>query len=476
MIVCEITAQIKGALMKGTTLSNEEKRQLRYRRMGEMPVKKLIISLSIPSIISMMISSFYNMADTYFVSLLGTSASAAVGVIFPLMAIMQAVGMCFAAGGGVYVSRILGEGNVDRANETLATSWYTTAALGLLISVGGLIWIDPLISMLGATETIFPYARAYCGVILFGAPVIMTSYVMNNILRSEGNSFFAMIGIGAGAVINIALDPLFIFTFDLGIAGAAYATVISQTISFLILFSHFLLKKSALTLSHKFFRFEMPLYNEIIKMGLPSLFRQGLTSLSMVVLNNVAAPYGDYVIAASSIVQRIAFFANSILLGFGQGYQPVAGFNYGAKKYKRLWESFAFTGAVLVSISLCSLVVFGVASESIVALFRKDDPLVIAIGGLGLLWSGIAMPCKAMSIWVTMTFQALGRGFPATLLSLARQGLALIPAILILPIFFEESGVLVAQPVADMSAFVLLVLPYMYFLTKELKTYNNTEL
>ncbi len=461
--------------MSDVNVSKEEARAARYKRMGEMPVRPLILSLSTPSIVSMMISSFYNMADTYFVSLLGTSASAAVGVIFPLMAIFQAVGMCFAAGAGVYISRLLGEKNVQRSNETLATAWFTTLALGVLIGIVGLLNVTGLVRMLGATDTILPYAESYASIILFGAPVIMVSFVMNNILRSEGNSFFAMIGIGAGAVINIILDPILIFWFDMGIAGAALATVISQCISFAILLGHFIMKRSALTLSIKNVRFELPLYTEIVKMGLPSLFRQGLTSLSMVILNNVAAPYGDYVIASVSIVTRITFFANSIMLGFGQGFQPVAGFNYGAKKYKRLWDAYVFTGMVLLGIAFLNTVVFAFFSEELVALFRKDDLQVIALGSLGLFWSGVFMPFKALSILVTMTFQALGRGVPATLLSFARQGLALIPAILILPIFFEEKAMPLAQPVADVLAFVLLVFPYMIFLMKELRGYVKAE-
>ncbi len=450
-------------------IGKDEARRLRYKRMGEAPVKPLIVSLAMPSIVSMMISAFYSMADTYFVSMLGTSASAAVGVIFPLMAIMQAIGMFAATGAGIYISRLLGEKDVQRANETLSTAWYITVLLGVVLGVVGLVFVNELVLLLGATETILPYAIDYCAVILFGAPAIMASFVMNNILRSEGNSFFAMVGIAAGAVINIALDPLFIFTFEMGISGAAYATVISQTISFVILLSYFLLKKSALTLSIKFIRFDLTLFSEITKMGLPSLFRQGLTSLSMVVLNNVAAPYGDYVIASVSIVLRISNFANSVLLGFGQGYLPVAGFNFGAKKYRRLWDSYIFTGAAMLLLSLICTAAFCMFSEQIITLFRKDDPLVISLGALGLFWTGVFMPAKALSILATMTFQAIGRGLPAAVLSFTRQGVALIPAILILPIFFEEKAMPLAQPVADIFAFIVLVLPYMVFLTRELR-------
>ncbi len=452
-----------------TSINKEDARAKNYKRMGEMPIKKLILTLSTPSIVSMMISSFYSMADTYFVSMLGTSASAAVGVIFPLMAFMQAIGMCLAQGAGVYISRLLGEAKVKRANEALAFSWYVTIAIGIIIAVAGILGINTLVRMLGATETILPYAVDYCSIILYGAPVIMSSFVMNTILKSEGNSFFAMIGIGAGAIINIALDPLFIFTFNMGISGAALATIISQSISFAILLSYFVMKKSALTLSVRHFRFEFAMFIEILKMGLPSLFRQGLTSISMIILNNVAAPYGDYVIAAVSIVTRIAMFATSVLLGFGQGFQPVAGYNYGAKKYKRLWDSYIFTMWALLGISFVCAVVFMGFSEPIVAMFRKDDPMVISLGSLGLFWTGLLMPVKALSILVTMTFQALGKGTPSSLLSFARQGLALIPAILILPYFLDEKAIPIAQPAADLLAFVVLVLPYMIYLNSYLK-------
>ncbi len=455
--------------MTEENISNAEKRDRNYKRMGKMPIKKLIVSLSIPSIVSMMISTFYNMADTYFVSLLGTSASAAVGVIFPLMAILQAVGMCFAAGAGVYISRLLGEKNKNRASETLSTAWFTTFAIGIIFSVVGLLGVNELVQILGATETIMPYALDYCSVILFGSPIIMVSFVMNNILRSEGNSFFAMIGIGIGAVINIALDPLFIFGFNMGISGAALATIISQTVSFTILLVYFIMKKSALNLNIRLFRFDLKLYIEIIKMGMPSLFRQGLASLSMVILNNVAAPYGDYVIASVSIINRVTFFSQSIMLGFSQGYLPVAGYNYGAKLYKRLWDSFVFTGIVLLGIALANTLVLTTFSEEIITIFRKDDSNVIALGAFGLFWAGIFMPFKAIGIFVTFTFQSLGRGIPSTLLAMSTQGLALIPAILILPYFFNERALPLAYPAADIISTAFLALPFLIYLIRELR-------
>jgi putative MATE family efflux protein len=431
---------------------DETAREARYQMMGTQAIAPLIFRLALPSIVSMLITSLYNMADTFFVSQLGTSAAGAVGVIFPLMALIQAYGMTFGVGGGSYISRLLGQKDRKRADETASTAVFTVVVMSVITGIGGLLFLKPLVYMLGATETIYPYAASYCGIILFGAPLIATSFVLNKLLQAEGNSFLAMVGISVGVVLNLFLDPIFIFTLDLGVAGAAYATVLSQLVSFVILLAQFVRRRSGLTLKPSLVKLEAPMYGEILKIGMPSFFRQGLTSVSMVILNGIAGPYGDYAIASTSIVLRIAMFGASMLLGFAQGYQPVAGYNYGARKFRRMHEAFLFNGAVTVAMSLVGSVIFFVFARQIITAFRPDDPDVIAMGTLGLQAIALVMPFLAVVFTTNMTFQALGRGFPSAVLALSRQGLCLIPAILILPRRFGIHGVVFAQPAADLVA------------------------
>ena len=328
-------------------MTDEEiRRQNHYRKMTESPVHGLIIKLAVPTIISMLVSSIYNMADTYFVSKLGTSAAGAVGVVFSVMAIIQAVGFTIGMGGGVIMSRQLGARETEKAMSSASTAFFFALALGILLAVSGVLFNKPLMRLLGATETILPYAQSYAAYIFLGAPFMCTSFVMNNLLRSEGKAAFAMVGITAGGVLNIALDPLFIFTFGLGTAGAAIATSVSQAISFLILLTFFMMGKSNVRINIRRVSLKGRLYLDIVKMGLPSLSRQGLASLATVALNVSAAAFGDAAVAAMSITSRITFFIFSALLGFGQGFQPVCSFNWGARKYGRVYDAVRFTAAV----------------------------------------------------------------------------------------------------------------------------------
>ncbi len=447
---------------------SDAKNEARYELMGTQPIPQLIGRLAVPTIISMLVTSLYNMADTFFVSKLGTSAAGAVGVIFPLMAILQAFGMTFGVGGGSYISRLLGQKNSQRANEAASTAFFSVLAISIVIGVGGLLFIKPLVYLLGATETIYPYAASYCSVILFGTPFIATSFVMNNILRAEGNSFLAMIGISTGVVLNLFLDPLFIFTFNLGVAGAAYATIISQVISFGILYSQFFRGRSGIAMKFSNVRLELPMYGEILKIGMPSFFRQGLSSVSMVILNGVAGPYGDYAIASTSIVMRIAMFGASVLLGFCQGYQPVAGYNYGAKNFKRLYKAYWFTALTTISISIVTSGIFILFARQIITAFRADDPQVIAMGTLGLTAMAVVLPFVGLMFTSNMTFQAMGRGTPAAILAVSRQGLCLIPAILILPRLFGIHGLVFAQPASDALS-GLMGIAFMIPLLREIK-------
>ena len=429
----------------------------RFHQMIETPVQQLIPRLAVPTIISMLVTSIYNMADTFFVSQIGTSASGAVGVMFSAMAMIQAIGFTLGMGSGNYISRSLGNRDEDTAGRSAATAFFTAAIIGILIAVFGTIFSQPMVYMLGATETIAPYAQQYARYILFAAPFMLTSFVMNNILRSQGNAFFAMLGITTGGILNMILDPLFIFGFHMGISGAAIATMLSQMISFAILLYQCNFREGCIKIQLSKFTPTLKMYGEIIHAGLPSFCRQGLASVAAVVLNYAAGPYGDAAIAAMSIVTRFMMFVNSSLIGFGQGFQPVCGFNFGAKRYDRVLEAFWFCIKIAVTMLTCFGVVAFILSRPIITSFRREDLTVIEIGTLALRLQLLTMPFQAVVIMVNMLTQSIGYGFRASLVAMGRQGLFLIPSLIILPGIFGILGLQMAQPIADMLTFVLAV-------------------
>ena len=427
----------------------------KYRIMTETPVKPLVCKLAVPTIISMLVTSFYNMADTFFVGRIGTSASAAVGIVFSLMAIIQATGFFFGHGAGNFVSRALGRQDYEAAGRMASTGFFSALIAGLIITVGGLIFLDPLAIMLGSTETILPYAKDYMRIILIGAPFMTTSLVLNNQLRFQGNAVYGMIGITSGAVLNIALDPLLIFVLDMGIAGAALATTISQFVGLVLLWIG-VRRSASIDIHPRNFKPSVQLYSDLFKGGAPSLCRQGLNSVATICLNVSAGIYGDAAIAGMSIVTRIMQFANSCLIGFGQGFQPVCGFNYGAKKYSRVKEAFWFC-VKLSTVVLVVLAAIGFTfSPSVVALFR-DDPEVIAVGKVALKMQCITFPLAAWIVMCNMMTQTIGKALRASFLSIARQGLFFIPAILILPHLFGIFGLEMSQAVADVVTFALAI-------------------
>lgn len=446
------------------TMSQEE----RYIMMTETPVSSLIPKLAVPTIISMLVTSIYNMADTFFVSQINTSASAAVGIIFSLMAMIQAVGFTLGMGAGNYISRSLGQKDEETAVRTAATAFFTAVAVGILMAVTGLSGLDRLVKMLGATDTIAPYARDYARYILLGAPVMTGSFVMNNLLRSQGFAFYAMLGITTGGILNMILDPIFIFGFHLGISGAALATVLSQCISFGILFFQCSFRKGCIRLRIRKFTPSAKIYGEILHAGLPSLCRQGLASAAAVVLNVAANPFGDAAIAAMSIVTRYMMFINSALIGFGQGFQPVCGFNFGAKRFDRVLESFWFCLKVAV-VLLCTLgVVSFFGAEMIMGWFRKGDMEVIEIGTWAMRFQCLTLPIQAWIIMSNMLTQSIGYGFRASIVAAGRQGIFLIPALLILPGFLGITGLQISQPVADVCT-SLMAAAIVFGILKELK-------
>ena len=434
----------------------EEQRQQKFDRMTKTPIPRLIGELAVPTIISMLVTSFYNMADTFFVGKINTSATAAVGIVFPMMAMIQAFGFFCGHGSGNYISRQLGAHNFEDASKMSATGFVTAFVLGLGILVVGFLFTDPLLRIMGSTETILPYARSYMRIILIGAPYMTASLVLNNQLRFQGSAFYSMIGITTGAVLNIVLDPLFIFVLDMGVAGAALATIISQFVSFCLLIAG-TFRGGNLRLNLKDFSPSLKYYQNIVKGGAPSLFRQGLGSFATVCLNLMAGPYGDAAIAAMSIVTRISQFAASVVIGFGQGFQPVCGFNYGAKLFKRVQEGFWFCVKFCTSVLLVAAVCGWIFSPNLIGIFLKTDPLVIEYGSQALRLQALTFPLVGWITIANMMLQTIGKTVKASLLAMSRQFLFFVPVILTLPGFLGILGVQLSQPIADFCSFLLAV-------------------
>ena len=444
-----------------------------FQKMTQTPVGKLIATLSIPTIISMLVTSVYNMADTFFVSKLGTSASGAVGIVFSVMAIIQAIGFTFGMGSGSWISRLLGAKEEEKAKEVAATGFYSAIFLCTLMSIIGEWKMDDLMRILGASETILPYARQYARYILLAAPIMASSFVLNNLLRSEGHAKFAMIGITTGGILNVILDPIFIFIFDLGISGAAIATALSQLVSFLILLSYFVMHKTTTRLGiHRVSR-EIGTYYQIIKNGLPSFSRQGLASIASILLNKQATIYGDAAVAAMAIVSKIVAMVFSVLIGFGQGYQPVVGFNYGAGILERVKKAMKFTLKVGTIGMTAAAVILFIAAPRLLGLFIADDPAVKEIGTMALRAQAISMPLLPVGVVANMTFQSLGKSWKATIMSAMRQGIFFIPLIFILPAIFGLWGVTMTQAASDALTAVACT-PFLYSFYKNLTEETNT--
>ena len=428
----------------------------KYIKMTTPPVEKLICRLAMPCIVSMLVTAFYNMADTYFVGMLkSNSATGAVGVVFSVMAVIQAVGFFFGQGSGNYISRELGKQHYDEASQMASTGFFSALATGLLICILGQIFLKPLALFLGSTETIMPYTEAYLQVILLGAPWMCASFVLNNQLRFQGSASYAMVGIVTGALVNIVLDPILIFGCKLGVAGAGWATILSQLLSFCLLLLG-TRKGGNIRLKLRNFRFSGHYYLWIFKGGIPSLARQSLASVATICLNNAAMAYGDAAIAAMGVVQRITMFGASAMLGFGQGFQPVCGFNYGAGLYSRVRRGFWFC----IKVSTIALVVIAalgyVFAPNLIRLFR-DDAQVAAYGAAALRYQCLTFCLHGWVVMSNMMQQSMGKTVPATFLSIARQGLFFIPLVWVLNAWLGFTGIQLTQPVADAITFLCAV-------------------
>ena len=439
-----------------------------YEKMINTPIPKLILTLAVPTMIGMLITSAYNMADAYFVSKLGTSASGAIGIVFSLMAIIQALGFTVGMGSGSTISRLLGKKENDKAQEMASSALAVSFMLGIILSVTGLLMLEKLMLLLGATKSILPYAAEYAKYILYAAPVMMASFVLNNLLRAEGKTKLAMTGIGIGGILNIALDPLLIFGFDMDIGGAAVATLISQVIGFIVLLSFFR-KKTILRFSIRKISKKFTIYKEFIGNGMPSLFRQGLASVASVALNRVAAAQSDAAVAAMSIVGKIFMMVFCVLIGFGQGYQPAAGYNYGAKEYGRVKKAYRFMLWAGTGVMTVLGILLYAAAPWLLEQFVSDDPKVMEIGVRALRMQCAVMPFMPLGVACNMTFQAVGRSAMASFLAACRQGVFFLPLIWVLPKFYGIVGMEIAQPAADAATF-LVCLPVIRHFLKDLKT------
>ena len=442
----------------------------KYRMMTEAPVKPLVCKLAVPTIISMLVSSFYNMADTYFVSSIDAASVAAVGIVFPVMAIIQALGFFFGHGSGNYISRALGAHDHEGAQRMASIGFFSALIAGCIVLLLGTVFLNPLSVLLGATEETLKPVKAYLQIILIGAPYMMSQLVLNNQMRFQGNAMYSMFGVTAGAVLNIVLDPIMIHGWlglpAMGVAGAALATIISQLVSFVLLLVG-TYKSGGIMVRLRNFRPEVKCYKIIAQGGAPSLLRQGLNSIATVCLNLSAGLYGVTAIAAMSVVTRIMQFANSCLIGFGQGFQPVCGFNYGAKKYDRVKEAFWFC-VILSTVVLAGLACVGlIFAPPILSVFSSGESDVLTIGARALRFQCATFPLAAWIVMCNMMTQTIGKAVRASFLAIARQGLFFIPAVLILPRIFGITGLLLAQPTADVITF-LFAIPLQISLLKEM--------
>ena len=428
-----------------------------YEFLTQAPVSRVILTMAVPTIVSMLVTCFYVIVDTYFVGQLNTQSTAAVGIVFPLMSLIQAIGSFFGHGSGAYMSRELGARRTDNASSMATTGLVYALLTGILIAVVALLFLRPLSLVLGSTATSLPFTEQYMAIILLGAPFQIASFTLNSQLRMQGNARYAMWGIISGALLNVVLDPILIFACNLGLRGAALATVIGQIVSVAILLAMCHFRATAgVRLRPRFFSLHWHYVREIVYGGSPSLSRQGLASISVILLNVAAAGYGDAAVAAMSIVSRVTMFVMAVIVGLGQGFQPFCGYCYGAALYNRLRHGFWFTVRVGFIFLLFFSAVFFCFAEQTIAVFR-DDAIVIAIGSTALRWHLAVYPLNAYIMAGNMMLQTTRRPLRANVLSSARKGLVFIPFILILPHLFGLMGIAMCQAVCDVVTFIIAI-------------------
>lgn len=443
----------------------------KYLEMTQKPVKLLVCKMAVPTIIAMVVTALYNVVDAAFVGRLSTEGTAGIGIAFAYMTFIQALGFFFGHGSGNFISRALGAKDRSSASVVATVGFVTPFLLGALAALLCLPNLSALSRLLGAPPEVVPYANDYLRFIVLATPFMMSALTLNNQLRLQGNANFGMVGIVSGALLNIALDPLFIFTLDMGVSGASLATAVSQLFSWVLLLAG-TFKPESVHINLRDFKPSFKVYYEILRGGLPSLFRQVFNCAAAVILNYSAAHYAApgheaAAVAAFAVVTRIMMFAFSVVLGFCQGFQPVCGFNYGAKLYDRVRESWLFATWVGTAFLLFISLLGFLFAPQIVALFRAEDPELVALGAATLRWQCAAFPLVGLFTATGMLFQNIRMTGPATLLSICRNGLFFLPAILLLPLALGMQGVQMAQAVADLLTFLLAV-PYALWINRRL--------
>ncbi len=450
--------------------TNDSLRQSRRQQMMlEQPVSRVIVKMAIPTIIAFLINSIYSLADTYFVSSLGTNATAAVSVNASLDQLIMMCGSMLAVGANSYIARLLGSGDKKKASQVLSTAFFLAAGLGTALMVFGILFMTPMVRLLGATPTCEQYSIDYATYVLLAAPFMAANFVMNQCLRSEGSATLSMIGMGFGGVLNCILDPIFIFGLNMGVAGASLATAISKLVSFVILIFPYITRKSLLHLSIRNFHFCRDIIGEIVTVGSSSMFRSGLAVLAGILLNDMAGNISDSVLAGIGVTTKIMMFPFSIILGFGSGFQPVAGFNWGAKRYDRVLASYKFASWLSIIGAAVMAGIIVVFADPIILMFAGDDPNMRQIGILSIVLQCIALPIHAWVAMVNMLCAGLGNAKGAFLLATARQGTCMIPILYPLTHFFQANGLASVQALADVLSLALAI-PIAIYMMKHIKS------
>ena len=451
-------------------VNSEQQRQ----QMLTEPIGLLLFKKAAPTVLIQLITVIYNTADTYFVAKIDTAASAAVGVVFSLMAVIQAVGGSIGMGATSLISPMLGQKRVDDASTVGTSASLMSIIAGTVIGLFGLLLLSPLVRLIGARDEVVPYAMDYARFILIGAPFMTSSFVLNNILRSEGQATYSMLAMITGGILNLFIDPLLIFGFQMGIAGAALATMLSQMTSFIIMAIIFLRDRSIVRLRPKYIGRKPSTYLHIVRMGVPTLFRQGMASLSSALLNIQAAPFGAAAVAAISIANKLYMFVRHIVLGIGQGFQPIAGYCFGAERYSRVKKVFwyATASATVICVAIAGSVFL--FREPIMRWFR-DDAEVVRVGSLMLSFLCVTIPLMGFSTYVNQLYQSLGFAVGATILASCRQGIFFVPLVFLLPYFFGLDGILATQASADLLTCLVSIPFLIYFFKKHLSAPDGAE-
>lgn len=432
-----------------------KERNSKMELLGSAPVPKALMALGVPIMIGMLINALYNLVDAYFVGGLGESPMGAISVVFPLGQVVVGLGLMFGNGAASYLSRLLGRGDKDTANKVASTALYGSVLIGAIIIIFATIFLKPILYFLGATDTIMPYALTYARIYIISCIFNVFNVTMNNIVSSEGAAKTTMCALLLGAVMNIGLDPIFIYVLNMGVAGAAIATAISQFISTLVYLSYALRKKSAFTFSVKEFCPTKQILAEILKIGVPTLTFQLLTSLSIALINRAANGYGDAVIAGMGAVTRVTSMGTLVVFGFLKGFQPIAGFSYGAKKFDRLRE--AIKTSILWSTIFCVIVglVMVLFSTQIISQFANGNTEMVSVGQKALVASGFSFMLFGFYTVYSSLLLALGKGAAGFIIGALRQGICFVPIILIFPIVWDMNGILYAQPIADVISAII---------------------